>query len=441
MVPQMRSAKCLLLMMWLWTEAISECPSEIRVRRPWHSLDEKDQMLFVYAFQELRTQSILAEFIEAHDKATQGDTINIHESSQNFFWHSYWLYLFEDAVRDLGGEYECFALPYWDVTHDGDYWWGIDVEARNIADIPIYNSNLGGDGDVNDNYCVTDELWSVDQYTTDFLCADDEVDGQCCLKRFHIEDQNKTLFPGSEFAAAVLVDGEYAAFGAFQSRIKAMHGDIHDFIASVGYHTHFSTADGEAVCDPLFPLFHSFLDYIRLLHIDCNQFDVVAAEDLDDFMPFSYEIIDTELDFPMDFSCLCDNSDGEKKRLCSDHDITARLMYDISPNSRWNVVYELGDFWENNEALHTECLDSLNETWWVLESLNETRWVLEDPHDAAFAVSILSARWLATETELAPIAIMLILAASTALMGLYALTMRLKKEKQRVTGGSVYGTV
>ena len=109
-----------------------------RVRKPWHSLSDADQLLYVNAFKSLREQSILSEFIEAHDKATAADTFNIHKSSQNFFWHSYWLYLMEDSIRDLGGEYECFSLPYWDVTNDAKWWEGAGDNPQ-TANIPIYN--------------------------------------------------------------------------------------------------------------------------------------------------------------------------------------------------------------------------------------------------------------------------------------------------------------
>merc|ERR1712154_118782 len=40
-------------------------------------------------------------------------------------------------------------------------------------------------------------------------------------------------------------------------------------------------------------------------------------------------------------------------------------MYDISPNTQWGVVYELGDFWNLNPDLQGACVDSLNDTWWV----------------------------------------------------------------------------
>lgn len=53
--------------------------------------------------------------------------------------------------------------------------------------------------------------------------------------------------------------------------------------------------------------------------------------------------------------------------MCSDMDITPRLMYDISPNTEFNVVYELGDFWSKNTELKSRCNAYLNATWWSVE--------------------------------------------------------------------------
>ena len=153
------------------------------MRRAWHTLPGDDQMLYVLGFQELKRKGVLIQFIEAHQKATTVDEYNIHQTAMNFYWHSYWLYELENAFRALGGEYEDFTLPYWDVTHDGAYW--NDAEDPQIEDVPIYDGVLGGEGDIDDDYCVGG-LWSTEFYETDSaLCADDEEEGQCCLKRQH----------------------------------------------------------------------------------------------------------------------------------------------------------------------------------------------------------------------------------------------------------------
>ena len=41
-------------------------------------------------------------------------------------------------------------------------------------------------------------------------------------------------------------------------------------------------------------------------------------------------------------------------------------MYDISPNTEFQVVYELGEFWSENKRLKSMCADNLNLTWWSI---------------------------------------------------------------------------
>ena len=84
---------------------------------------------------------------------------------------------------------------------------------------------------------------------------------------------------------------------------------IHTFIGSVEEHTHFNPTEGEPEVDPLFPLFHTFIDYVRLLRADCWDFDTVAAEDLYETIPFGYSPNTNEtLDYVMTFSVLCDGT-------------------------------------------------------------------------------------------------------------------------------------
>ena len=111
-------------------------------------------------------------------------------------------------------------------------------------------------------------------------------------------------------------------------QINTHHAEIHTFIGSANK-THFNPNTGEPDVDPLFPLFHSFIDYIRLLREDCYQFDLVPTDNLEDYIPFAFGPCSAEniqLDFEMTFSVLCDGTNHEGKRLCSSTDITPRFV-------------------------------------------------------------------------------------------------------------------
>jgi len=119
---------------------------------------------------------------------------------------------------------------------------------------------------------------------------------------------------------------------------------------------------GEPTEDPLFVLFHSFIDYVQMLRADCNQYDLINVNDIENHMPWAYdEYGGTDLDYWMDFGPLCIEGTD---RFCTYNSVTPRLMFDRSPNSMWNVVFELGDFWHQNEELVQMCGDNMNGTWW-----------------------------------------------------------------------------
>ena len=337
-----------------------------RHRKPWHHLSDTEQLLFVDGYQTLKKIGVLDTFIKAHRKLNQHTLL--------FFWHSYFLWEFESAFRGLGGEYECFAMPYWDITNDGELWLrnqgGLGELGREpqVDDLPIYNSHLGGDGDIDNDMCVGG-LWSTDYYVTDRLCADDEEAGNCCLKRLHVDSNHSRLFSRADLGE-IVVSAKYANYSDF-CEMKYMHTYTHKFIASVP-DTHFYAANDSAA-DPLFPLFHSFLDYVRLLHTDCWDFDKVALDDLDQYIPYSFETLkDVDLDYEMNFKGLCEEMDGEVKTFCTEHTVTPRLMYDLSINGQWDVIYELGDFWNQNPGLMAQCADNLNDSWWA-DTMTEQR--------------------------------------------------------------------
>merc|ERR1719419_339436 len=438
-----------LLLLSLWKGSRSECADTQRLRRPWHSLSDEEHTLYATGFQRLSQEGILRLFFLSHDIAS--DATSIHTTPQNFFWHSYWLWELENSFRRLGTEYECFSMPYWDVTHDADYWYETAEEERDIGDLPIYNSNLGKDGNPENNYCVEEDPWTVADYTTTYLCADDEVSPDCCLKRYHRENiENSRLSNRTDLASIIFVDQQFDEYNLFATAVNHHHAKIHTFIGSVETKTHFNPAFGEPEVDPLFPLFHTFIDYVRLLREDCWEFDRVSADDLDDAIPFSYSPDTNQtLDYVMTFSVLCNDTDGEGERLCSTEDITPRLMYDLSPNTAFGVVYELGQFWSGNEALKGMCADNLNATWWSVEETDtdsdtDAIFGAEERENLQFVAGGLlrSESALSLETSIGVAAAMLLCIAAMALLRRCGAALR-RKEADSPRSGKLrrYGTV
>ena len=93
---------------------------------------------------------------------------------------------------------------------EGEYW------ARGNTDVykmPLYDSMLGGPGDEENSQCVAEDPWTVDDYTTDYLCADWEEEGECCLKRVCGLDYNDSkLWSRSEFNE-ILYEEKFTPYG------------------------------------------------------------------------------------------------------------------------------------------------------------------------------------------------------------------------------------
>ncbi len=180
-------------------------------------------------------------------------------------------------------------------------------------------------------------------------------------------------------------------------------------------------------------MFHAFIDYVRLLRTACYQFDAVSADDLDDLMPFSYDVVNCTLDYKMDFSILCDGTGSKEGAMCSTTDITPRLMYDVSPNTEFGIMYELGEFWTDNDDLKAMCSEYVNSSWWVFAA--------EDAEGTASSLAVdFVANRTSSDTTMGATACMLAGVVVVALMRHCEVAMR-RKTIDDMGEDAVYGAV
>eukprot|EP01083_Nonionella_stella_P007702 22189_1 len=323
----------------------------IRHRKPWHLISDDERLKFVLGFQQLRSNGKLSVFAETHHLEGTAKQ-KAHQTSEFFFWHSYFVWEMETQFRNISEDYKCFSMPYWDFTHDALY---------DTTDyLPIFDSMLGANGNINNDYCLEDDLWNVNVYKTEFLCADNETPPNCCLKRFR--NAERSLINSSQITDSFALH----RFRDFEDTISVYHGKIHKFMAKTNA-SHMW--ENNAVEDPLFVLLHSFIDYVRLLREDCWQFDQISSDQLDDFMPFAfdnYDVYDDDVTFkfkptfdtPMEFAYIANSTWSYIYSESSN--VTIRDMFDTST---WGVQYELGTFWNDNDKLQGICGDKLNSTW------------------------------------------------------------------------------
>eukprot|EP01083_Nonionella_stella_P137933 419667_1 len=327
-----------------------------RHRKPWHMISDEERLLFVNGFQSLRRNGILSTFATTHH--LEGIAFaNIHKTSEFFYWHSYFVWEIETAFRALGDDYQCFAMPYWDISIDADY---VKDHSPMDDDLPLFEHDFLGHYGTDHDLCVKGELWGINRYTTQYLCAADEISNQCCLKRQR-DRTVRTIGSKEELTDAIINDRQ---FRAFQHAVAGIHGSVHRLFAMNNESHMYSNNAAE---DPVFLLLHSFVDYIRFMRTDCWQYDQLNIHEIDEYIPYAFdgffmEFSNTDqlkkvrLDSVMDFAMVCDM----ESTYCHEHEVTPRVMFDAQS---LDVSYELGSFWNENDDLQRFCAQKINNSW------------------------------------------------------------------------------
>jgi len=348
-----------------------------RVRRSWTSLSDADKSLYIRGLLKLReptahnAQNYNDEFeviMQEHGTETAS---NDHTESNWWFWHAYLIYEVESRVRNLGGEFACFALPYWDFTMESM------PNLRGANEDPLIFDDgefLGGNGDPDNAWNVNGYSWGVsrEQWWSPqddmFPCnAADDVFPICSLKRsVRMEDMasipgpiesGKAMREMTKFADFTrwFIEDTYSGPGSVKASLSIMSNSF----------------------DPIWVLFHSFIQLQQFLWTDCHEYDQIAPDELDAF--------------PEAYSAFCDE---DNKNLCTAQGLDDAFEYELGSledapwsfihsqaltvrksyhASRWNIRYDLGDgegFWENG-GVDEWCADKLNAEWFTLSRGSE----------------------------------------------------------------------
>jgi len=327
-----------------------------RVRRPIDQLSVDELMLYVEGMQAIRANGKYQVLIDAHKEHTE-----IHRGSSFFFYHTYYVWEVETQIRDLGGKYKCFSLPYYDWT----------IDAGNEHHPFILNTVFGGDGDPNHHNCVTNPNgggistnWGPDKWPIKELCNPDEnVDIGCCLKR--------NLWSDSELGNAHEIGSivQRPTFEKFEGGIAFHHQKVHWLFGLGDECASCAMATGYSPDDPIFMLLHSFTAYLRAVWASCHGYAVLSGEELDDhseaYDPRCAEgypdcgVI--ELDDIYQFGDMV----NQKWSITSTMEVTPRKMWDFND---WNIRFDRGTFIDR-AGLETsgECdIDSLRNSKWLL---------------------------------------------------------------------------
>jgi len=107
-------------------------------------------------------------------------------------------------------------------------------------------------------------------------------------------------------------------------------------------------------------------------HPDAVDIESVFLTLGDSLFSYDVESNDTVDDEATDFNTLCSGDDEEGMLLCSEMMVASRMLYGISPDTQFGVIFDLGEFYSDNmtDELVAECADGLNATWSYGERVN-----------------------------------------------------------------------
>ena len=145
----------------------------------------------------------------------------VHKASSFFFWHSYLTWELESRIRNLGGKWKCFAIPYWDFS----------TEASRGDDLPplIFDNNengLGGYGDPHNQWTVNEFSWkySTKDYWVPAHCtAEGDEFPICSLKR---ATGDKPQTTAEEFGQGIIDHSTFSEFSRWYVGENNLPGDL-----------------------------------------------------------------------------------------------------------------------------------------------------------------------------------------------------------------------
>lgn len=245
----------LLIGVFLIRESKSKC-TEPRIRKSWTTLTAAEQSLYVNAVWQLKKNGIYDQFVSVH--ASNYNYYTAHSTDAFFPWHRWYIWLFEEALRSVGTEYECLTLPYWDWEKD----------AGNENESPVFGSYFGSYEGLDDNSCVTDGYFS--EYNGWTISV-----GGCLTRAF---DSTYSFVGEAQIMSDILTSPSYSAYNGnsvaangYRSIIAASpHSSVHTYIDET-----MNTQNSPD--DPLFFLHHTNVDRLWAIWQDCHDYDTVAS--------------------------------------------------------------------------------------------------------------------------------------------------------------------
>jgi len=305
------------------------CNSNHRHRENWSSLNNAKRQLYIDGFKKLADRGITQQFTKAHKDDSE------HNNPEFLPWHREFIWMMENEIRALGGEFACFAMPYWDWTDEPT---PNDVKTRGDT-LFITDSGLGGDSN---GACLSDNVWGEGHYHPH--------DGDCLERDLDYPDEAKDCLWQSPAQMMDLIS-KSDKYKNFRSSLEGSpHADPHICIGgdAAGQMITYSSPD-----DPIFYLHHTYVDYIWALWQDCHNYDGVEVNSNSDlyndnvdyqlrYRPLTndatrvsetFDLLGGDYDFSYEKGPFWDNADVDSNSNCGSGNINGQWFYG-STNAR-----------------------------------------------------------------------------------------------------------
>lgn len=229
------------------SEAAATCnPSNPNVRFEWSNYSQSDRTAFVSAIKCLQDKpSGGSQFNGSHNRyedlisVHRGMTVNIHQTAAFLVWHRYFVWVFEQILRDECGFNR--AMPWWDETKHAGAFAASDVFTNQwFGNLPAITSNGQGT-------CIE----SGEFANTTLHVGPGASNTDHCLSR--AVDESQTAQCNKDFTNSCL---SMKTYGEFANCFElGPHGYGHNGIGAV------MAEVSASVGDPIFFMHHLFVDH------------------------------------------------------------------------------------------------------------------------------------------------------------------------------------
>eukprot|EP01060_Flectonema_neradi_P040883 TRINITY_DN947_c0_g1_i2.p1 TRINITY_DN947_c0_g1~~TRINITY_DN947_c0_g1_i2.p1 ORF type:complete len:528 (+),score=124.59 TRINITY_DN947_c0_g1_i2:60-1586(+) len=221
------------------------CPP--RVRKAWSLMTCDERLHYATAVKTLKEtrRDEYDGFVSMHLEAGR----YAHGTSGFLPWHRYFVLGWENALRSLGGEYECITLPYWD--------W--ERHAGSESESPVYHA---------DHFGTTSGIEQRTGCVNNGIAAGWDTRAGECLRR---------SFGGWGFTGQTGLVSGIVDFSDFDTFANDLEGAPH---AAPHVYTGGQMGTYESPEDPLFMIHHCNVDRVWALWQDYYGYDEIPKTDL-----------------------------------------------------------------------------------------------------------------------------------------------------------------